>query len=171
MCDECDRLATQYLQEFTVKDIKTILDPRDLPHRDYAPLLKNVKLRAIRNNTMKFFVRNNLNGWFSYVRFVEWDAQVKDLSIDATEAARLLLWSGNVQIHCLCPSFAFHGYAYILTQLGAAIVPEVRFPHIRNPKLLGIACKHLRRVIPVLPFYLGDMAAAIKQQRNRLKIG
>lgn len=166
-----DEGGREYLKEFTVRNFISVFNPRDLPHRDYAPLLKSVNYRGTRGNTMRFFVRNNINGWMTYVRFKEWDEQLRDFSITPVEASRLLLWSGNIEVGCGCPSFKFYGYQYILTQLGAAIVPEVRFPHIRNPHLRGLCCKHLRRSICTLPFHLGDISQAIKFQRQRIESG
>lgn len=157
------------LDEVTYKDLLHHIDPRDLPHRDYAPLIPFVRYVETRKNTMKFFVPNRYNGWNVYIRFPQWMEQVRDTSINVNEASRLVLWADDIQIHCGCPSFKFYGYAFILTQLGAAIIPETRFPHIRNPLLKGVACKHCRRVIKVLPFHLGNMASAMKQQRAALR--
>lgn len=156
------------LDEFTYKDMLHVIDPRDLPHRDYAPLIPYVKYISTADNTMKFFVPSpvTINAWNFYIQFVEWDAQVMDTALPAPEAARLLLWGGNLRVHCGCPSFLYYGYAYILTQLDAAMKAEVRFPKIRNPQLKGLLCKHGRRAIKVLPFHLADMAKAIKQQRE-----
>lgn len=142
-----------------------------LPFRDWAPLIPFVKYVGYRKNTMKFFVPNKYNGWETFIQFDEWMEQVHDQSVNANEAARLLLWGGNVRVHCGCPSFSFWGFNYITTQLDAAIVPETRYPHIRNPDLKGITCKHLIRTLKVLPFHLGDMAGAIKEQRRRLATG
>jgi hypothetical protein len=58
---------------------------------------------------------------------------------------------------------------YIMTQKDAAIIPEVRYPHIRNPNLKGVVCKHLNRTLKVLPFHLGNLAAAVKEQRKALE--
>jgi hypothetical protein len=158
------------LDEVTYKDIFNVINPRDLPHRDYAPLLKYVKYVGTEDNTMKFFVPSAtspvINAWNCYVQFIEWDAEVRDTNVTAPEAARLLLWGGNIRLHCGCPSFKFYGYQFILTQLDASMEAEIRFPRIRNPQLKGICCKHLRRCIKTLPFHLGDMAKAIKQQRE-----
>jgi hypothetical protein len=158
------------LDEMTYKDILHVIDPRDLPHRDYAPLIKYVRIVGIKGNIAKFFVPSptKINSWNCYIQFTQWNEQLRDTSITPTEAARLLLWSGDIKMHCACPAFLFWGMQYILTQLDTAIVPENRFPHIRNPNLKGIACKHLRRTIKVLPFHMGDMAKAIKEQRSQL---
>jgi hypothetical protein len=102
--------------------------------------------------------------WANYVRFVQWNEIGGDKSLDANERARLLLWVGDIQIHCECPSFLFYGYCYILTQLDAAIIPEYRPPNIRNRELKGVTCKHGNRVLKSLAFHLGDIAKEIKKQ-------
>ena len=55
-----------------------------------------------------------------------------------------------------------------MTQLDAAIVPEQRFPKIKNPQLKGVVCKHLLRTLKVLPFHLGDVAKAIAAERKKM---
>jgi|HigsolmetaGSP11D_1036233.scaffolds.fasta_scaffold00013_34 hypothetical protein len=186
MCQHCSSLREhEYfgnddipvrLDELHYRDIMAEIVPNNvagrkhnkLPFRDWAPLIKYVRYVTTRGNTMKFMVPAKYNAWETYIQFPEWESQVRDTNIDANEAARLLLWSGNVRLHCNCPAFSFWGFQYILTQLDAAIYAEGRFPIIRNPDLKGIACKHLIRTLKVLPFHLGDMAAAIRAQRIRL---
>lgn len=173
MCDDCnhinyDNYLKERIDEMTYKDIKNVINPRDLPHRDYAPLLKNVNFRGIKKDILRFFVKNKYNGWYTFFKFSEWDNVVNDTSLTAVEASRLLLWSSDIQLHCECPSFKFWGYQYILSQLDASIIPEKRFPHIRNPNLKGICCKHLRRAILVMPAYLGDISFEINRQRKAL---
>lgn len=173
-----DHVPAMELDEMQYADLLHSIDPRDLPHRDYAPLLKYVKYVGTDDNVMKFYVpsptpekyRNfgPLNLWTCFIQFVEWPETMKDLSLNSVEAARLIFWGSNVRIHCPCPAYKFWGSQYIDTQLGIAMVPEPRYPDIRNPKLLGIACKHLRRVLKTGMFHLGDMAAEIKKQRENL---
>jgi hypothetical protein len=165
------------LDEMFYQDLYRAIDPRDLPHRDHEPLLKYVKYVETKDNIMKYYVpsptpekyRNfsGLNLWTTEIQFIEWDAVLADVSLNANEAARMVLWGANVRIHCPCPAYLFWGMQYIDTQLGIAIYPENRYPDIRNPQLRGIACKHLRKTIKVLPFHLGDIAAEIKKQRNQ----
>jgi hypothetical protein len=164
MPDHCFAPAVR-LDEFTVKDLRTIINPTDLPHRDYEPLLRQIEYQGTEKDVCKWLVHNRLNGWETYVQFMDWQEQLADTSLNAVEVANLLQWSGDVRLYCKCPSFKFWGYQYILTQLQASIVPEDRFPHIRNPLLKGICCKHLRKLFRVLPFQTGPIAAAIKQQR------
>jgi len=168
--DHDDIQCLRRLDEFTVKDISKIVNPNDLPHRDYEPLLKQVKYQETKQNICKFLVMNNYNGWETYIRFLAWDEQIRDTSLKATEVANLLMWSGDVQFYCKCPAFKFWGMQYICTQLGISIVPENRFPYKRNPQLKGILCKHERKMLKTLPFYTGDIAKAINQQRQALGI-
>jgi hypothetical protein len=156
-------LDEMYYQQFMQK-----IDPHWLPHKDYSHLIPLVRYTGTKGNIMRYFVPNKYNGWLTYIKFPEWGEQVKDMSLTAPEAARLLLWGANLQLHCGCPAYLFWGMNYILTQTDSAIVPETRYPHIRNPNLKGIVCKHLNRTLKVLPFHLGDMASAIKSQRKEL---
>jgi len=158
------------LDEFTVKDISKIINPTDLPHRDYEPLLRSVKWEGCKQNICKWLVLNSMNGWNTYVQFMDWDQQLQDTSINAREMANLLMWSGDIRFHCTCPAYRFWGMQYICTQLGCAIIPENRFPHVRNPQLKGIFCKHGRKLFRVIQFQRGFIAGAIKRQRDALGI-
>lgn len=137
----------------------------NLPHRDWAPLIKYVNYFGHDQGIFKFFVPNKHNGWFTYIQFDDWDDQLCDITMSAPELARLFLWSGNIKIHCPCPAFKFWGHQYIMTMRDSAIIPEIRYPHIRNPNLKGGCCKHLIRTLKVLPFHLGTMAREIKASR------
>jgi hypothetical protein len=137
----------------------------NLPHRDWAPLIKYVKYHGHDQGIFRFFVPNKYNGWFTYIQFEEWDNTIFDHDLTAPEVSRLLLWAGNIRVHCPCPAFKFWGHQYIMTQKDSAIIPEIRYPHIRNPQLRGGCCKHLNRTIKVLPFHLGFMAHEVKQAR------
>lgn len=156
------------LDEMQFSEIMHAIDPRDLPYRNYEPLIKFVRYVGTQDNIMKFFVPSptKINRWNTYIQWTQWHEQVRDTSITATEAARLLLWGGDLRWHCACPAYKFWGMQYISTELDIAIISEIRRPNIRNPQLKGIGCKHLIRCTKVLPFHLGDMAKAIKEQRQ-----
>lgn len=139
-----------------------------LPFRDWQPLVKSVHYRGYRKDTLKFFVPNKYNGWETYIQFPEMQEQIDDDSITPQEAARLLFWGGTLRVHCGCPSFSFWGFQYIATQLDAAIIPETRYPKVRNPQLKGIVCKHLIKTLKVLPFHLGDIASVIADHRQKM---
>jgi len=120
-------------------------------------------------NTMNFrvpsseFEKNRINYINSFM-FEEWDNIGSDPDFDYNERARLLLWVGNIRLHCTCPSFLYWGYQYICTVLDAAIYPEERYPRIRNPGERGIVCKHLNRTLRVLPFNNAAIARELKSQ-------
>jgi len=158
------------LDELTIKDIKNVIDPNDLPHKDYEPLLKDVIWQGAKNDICKWLVMNNMNGWNVYLRFVSWNEQLYDTSTNARDVSNLLMWSSDVQMYCACPSYTYHGYRFVDFALGCGLVPETRFPKVRNPRLLGIGCKHIRRLYRVIEFQRGFIAGAIKKQRASLGI-
>lgn len=159
------------LDEEYYQSLMKLYVPNWLPHNDYSPLIPFVKYDGHKGNTMRFFVPNKYNGWNTYVRFEEWWDVINDREYNAVESARLLLWGANLKLHCGCPAYLFWGHQYILTTKDAAIVPEDRFPDIRNPQRKGGLCKHLTRSLKVLPFHLGDMARIIKEQRTAIDAG
>lgn len=154
------------LDEEYYKQLMATYVPGWLPYNDYSPLIPYVKYDGHKGNTFRYFVPNRFNGWNTYIRFVEFSDVVNDREYNAAESSRLLLWGGNLQLHCGCPAYLFYGMNYILTTKDAAIVPEKRFPSIRNPQLKGGMCKHLIRSMKVLPFHLGDIARAVKEARE-----
>ncbi|RMH21731.1 MAG: hypothetical protein D6698_02250 [Gammaproteobacteria bacterium] len=160
------------LNETTYKEIVSLIDGNFLSQRIRAKMLKRSKLEEIKDDgTMVFKVpsseyHHNHKIYDNIVKFDQWDAVVNDMDFNANEAARILLWAGDIRLHCDCPSFLYHGYAYLITVMDADIVPEDRPPKIRNPKERGIVCKHLNLTLQVLPFNLGKIASKIKKLRK-----
>jgi len=53
----------------------------------------------------------------------------------------------DVKVHCDCPAFLWWGSQYSLEQRDTALNPAgVPFPHVRDPALNNIICKHLEAV-------------------------
>lgn len=163
------------LLEFTYRDVLNHIGMENpvgakspkLPYRDWEKLIRSCKLVGVQSNTACFHLPNKYNGWNTFVRFVQWNDEITDRRLTPREAAKLLLWEGDIQFHCGCPSYKFWGHQYVATELGCAIIPENRFPHIRNPNLVGAGCcKHLRKTMRVLPFYNADFAKYIREQRE-----
>ena len=164
----------QELQEMTYKDIAQAIDPNFLSHKIRADELKFVQFRGFDGDTMIFRVTSsdygktgeaNENTMYNcLVKFDEWEEIGQDQSINYLERARMLLWVGNVRLHCSDPSFLYWGFQWILTQMDAAIEPETMEPVRNNPGHRGIVCKHLNRVLRVLPFYAPDIAKEMRRQ-------
>jgi len=57
------------------------------------------------------------------------------------------LLTGDILLHCTCPAFQWWGSHYTLHQLDTALSPEDRYPHIRDPNLERVACKHVIAVL------------------------
>ncbi len=95
-----------------------------------------------------------------YVEFLNWSAAVASPA-PAKDLAREL-FEGRVRWRCDCGRFTYW-YSYIAT-VGQFIYgdQQVNFPKIRNPKLIGVACKHGLRVMQQLS------SPAVRQRIERL---
>jgi hypothetical protein len=74
----------------------------------------------------------------------------------------------DVRVRCGCEDFGFSGGAYILT-VSKSIYgdDEIRYPHIKNPGLKGMLCKHLISVLKVLPANASSIAKEINDKYLR----
>ena len=160
------------LNEATYKELASMIDGNFLQQKIRSDALNGIKLLGFDDNVMRFQInssefQNNRIKYMCSVQFDDWDEIGQDADLNFNEKARMLLWVGNIRLHCTDPSFLFWGYQYLLTSLDAAIYPEERKPAERNPGERGIVCKHLNRILRVLPFYSGSIASELKRQYNR----
>ena len=91
--------------------------------------------------------------WYNiFVLFEDFYTIGKDRDIDFEDAIDYAINFSDWHIRCSCPSFLYHGFAYMGTQLRYiyGIPHENRFPKIRNPNLKSTACKHCDVVIEYL---------------------
>lgn len=163
--------ATPILNEATYKEITTMIDGNFLNQKIRSDALAGVSLGTIEDNILRYIVdssefASNRIQYQCSVLFDEWDEINQDTELNYAEKARMLLWVGNIRLHCTCPSFLYHGYQYLLAVIDAAIYDEVRKPVIKNPGERGIVCKHMNRILTVLPFYSGKIATELKRQNE-----
>lgn len=167
---QCIRMEqVRGLNEATYKELAGMIDGNFLNQKIRADALNGIKLAGIEGNTMQFLINSseyaqNRIQYQCSVQFDQWEEVSQDTDLNFVEKARLLLWVGNIRLHCTDPSFLYWGYQYLLTALDAAVYPEERKPQVKNPDERGIVCKHLNRILRVLPFYSGDIAKALKAQ-------
>lgn len=157
------------LNEATYKELAGMIDGNFLSQKVRADALNGIQLQGFDDNMAQFVInsseyQSNRIKYQCAVKFDEWDDVLQDGSFNNNERARMLLWVGNIRLHCTCPSFLYHGYQYLLGAVDASIYPEDRKPQKSNPDERGIVCKHLNRILRVLPFYSGDIAAEMKRQ-------
>lgn len=91
--------------------------------------------------------------WYKvYILFEDFYCLAKDKDIDFEDAIDYAINYGDIHIRCQCPSFLYHGFAYISDRLKYlyGIPREKRFPEIRNPNLKSTMCKHCDVVIEFL---------------------
>lgn len=158
------------INEATYKQLAQEIDGGFLNQKIRAEELRGAFFVGFKpENVMNFRVpssehdKNRIN-YINSIMFENWDEIGSDPDFDFNERARMLLWVGDIRLHCTCPSFLYWGYQSILTVLDAAIYPEERFPRIRNPNERGVVCKHLNITLRVLPFNNTAIARELKKQ-------
>lgn len=85
--------------------------------------------------------------------------------VDFRKLSKKFMDKADIQLFCSCPAFKFWGPAFILSldKYDAHYTRgEERPPSVRNPKKYGAVCKHLDRLLKVLPFYGGTMSKWLK---------
>jgi len=85
--------------------------------------------------------------------------------VDFRKLSKKFMNKADIQLFCSCPAFKFWGPAFILSldKYDAHYTrKEERPPSVRNPKRYGAVCKHLDRLLKVLPFYSGTLARWLK---------
>ncbi len=82
------------------------------------------------------------------IRLDEWNDQLINTT-DYKESVRAAL-RGHVSIDCTCGRYQYW-FRYVATAAKVALTPfEKDFPKIRNPKLLGMCCKHQLKTLKTL---------------------
>jgi hypothetical protein len=158
------------LNEATYKELGSLVDGNFLSQKLRSDELNGIRFVGFEpEDVMNFHVNSSKSSdnrirYTNSIQFEEWDEIGSDPDLNFAERARMLLWAGNIKLHCTCPSFLYWGYQYMCTVLDAAIYPEERYPRERNPGERGIVCKHLNRVLRVLPFHSGEIAKETKNQ-------
>lgn len=159
------------LSEATYKEITALIDEGFLLQGLRSKALLGVELRGYQYKSAIFNMKssehhNNQTVYTNLFRFKEWDLFIDEDTMKPIERARELFYRGNLELHCTCPSFLFHGYQYLLTQRQAALVPEARPPVKKNPANRGIVCKHLNRSLKAFPFWATSLAKYIKENHK-----
>lgn len=169
----------QIIQEFTKKDFQVAFDP---VKSKYAELVTTRLMDISAEGVMVFHstavTTSKVPYWVQHVVIVDWFTAIGMVDLNYSERANLAIF-GDLLLRCNDPSYLYHGFAFILSQLdsnaysnpsGTEKYPdydgntgvEDRYPIIRNPDLEGIVCKHLIRVLTQLPYMISSVAKAMK---------
>lgn len=168
------KIKKDRIDELTYKQVISQIDNNFLDQKVRADALEGIQLSSIDiqdNLDFTFMVRSSEHAknnvvYANTIRIIkdQWQDIIDDESLSPIERSRLLMYDGQVQLNCTCPSFLYWGYRYILARQGASIFPETRPPVERNPRQRGIVCKHMHKVIKAYPFYTGNFAKFIKRE-------
>ena len=146
-----------FIRQATVREL---IDEEDLDfysrskHKAATKRQGRPDLVRVYASTVEWRVRSenfhkNQTNYRVFVLMKDFVSLAKDRSIPLEEAIEYSLNHGDVTVSCTCPSFLYHGFSYLGTQLGYkyGLPRENRFPRERNPGLRGSACKHVILVL------------------------
>jgi len=164
------------LDELNVNDLRKGIDPqkRALSKAVIGKGLQEISIDGVLKFHTNAVTTHGVAYWQQWVILLSWWDAISQVDLPYIERANLAVTSGDILIRCDCPSFLFHGFAFILSSLDADanmypdydmnMGPETRFPKIRNPELKGVMCKHLvRTVADIMPFKISSVAKAMKE--------
>ena len=103
------------------------------------------------------------------VQFLGWRAMLTGSREKGTASVRNHIAGGKIKFSCDCERHRyFYNYMATLGKYGIG-TPETRFPHIRNPELTGIACKHVLRVMHTILAGAGVQYLLNELRKDRAK--
>ena len=168
-----ESLFESLIQEITVNDLKKDFKGTSKPHDGLVDRSKDVDVRlekitddGVMHWTAKAVTTKGVERWKQEVKLKDWDEALELDDLNFKERANLAIF-GDLEVSCNDPSWLYWGYKYIATQLdyneGDS---ENRAPKIRNPNEEGVVCKHLISVLKALPFYISEVAGAMKKVKG-----
>ena len=179
----------QAIFSFTGKELLDNEDPNFLHRSQRVKELQSPVLEFAYANTLKFKIKSSKFGqkvklknggvgtngtWYNvFVLFEDFYTIGKDKDIPFEDAIDYAINFADVHIRCSCPSFLYHGFSFMGTQLKYlyGIPKENRFPIIRNPELKSTACKHCDAVIQYILRNKDLIVKMFAQYYNRLDSG
>lgn len=141
------KLGKQFTGGITAKQVIELSAPIDRARSNDQ--IRTAIPMASRDGVMHFVTNagpdSDVTRHHVYVEFLNWGAAVASPAQPKDMARQL--FEGNLRWRCDCGRFNFW-YSYIAT-VGQFIYgdKQVNYPKIRNPKLVGVACKHGLRVM------------------------
>lgn len=110
------------------------------------------------------------------IRLEEWDTAMDSLNGEKGNAKKIVknLCAGRASVDCDCGRWQYW-YRYIGTAGNFALTPpkEYAYPKIRNPRLQGVACKHIIHALTRLQAgsWQITVAKALERDANRVGFG
>lgn len=150
------------IYEFTRKDI---VGATDLKTRDRSKKVHGVNYLGIMEDyTICFRVRSATTPGLTYidkVQMLDYPEADQEEDLSVRDKVRLAV-AGDLKVRCSCPAFLYWGFEYITTELEIHRGEDQKiYPHIRNPKLEGVVCKHLYSTLNALPFNIMKIVSDI----------
>lgn len=154
------------LDEFNRNDIIRGTDKKNIERSKRVPSVSYIGITE--DYTVLEKARSATTPGVTYdirIRLLDYPEIAAEEDLSVRDKVRLAI-AGNLQVSCSCPAFKWWGYEYISTQLGIKDgEPQAIYPHIRNPKLEGVVCKHLYKALQVFPLHYMMIVSDISKGR------
>jgi hypothetical protein len=135
---------------FTIEQLVYARDPKFLNKDERIRQLENPELDKVFGSTVQYKTKSskfdvNKKKYLQRILFQDFAILARDKDIPIMDAVNYAIEDGDVRIRCSCPSFLYHGWAYLGTQMDYlyGIPRENRPPVVRNPKYRSVGCKHI----------------------------
>lgn len=183
------KIEKKPIYSFTLKEL---LDNEDLNfiHRGkYVKELQSPLLLYCYANTLVFEIKSSKFGqkvkmkdgkigtnntkYKIFVLFEDFYTIGRDKDIPFEDAIDYAINFGDCHIRCNCPSFLFHGFSFLGTELRYlyGVPRENRYPVVRNPQLKSTMCKHCDKVVEYIQRNKALIAKMFAEYYNRLNEG
>lgn len=116
-------------------------------------------------NELRFQCNSVTTPGKKYTVILQFNPLSPDLIVNKRTNLNKLLLDSGIKVYCGCSSFLFWGFQYIAVKKGYAAFGswKVPYPKIRNPKLRGLSCKHIRSICMALPFWAPSISKFLRK--------
>ena len=116
-------------------------------------------------NELRFQVNFATTPGKKYTAIIQFNPISPTLIVDKKTNLNKLLKESGIKIYCSCPAHTFWGFQYLAVRKGYAAFGslKVAYPKIRNPRLRGYSCKHIRAICMALPFWATSISKYLRK--------
>lgn len=163
-------LADHYVGGITAKKIISLSSPIDIERCNTEIL--SVAPHSIKDGVVQFIT--NASGKYKEkvhyinVQFLEYNSMALSPDMPTSLQIKSRLSLGNVKFECDCGRHTYW-YRYMASIGGYGYGrQEEGYPKVRNPRLMGLACKHVLRVMQYIqmPLFQNFIKNSISKERN-----
>lgn len=126
---------------------RDIYSKSDIRSKTRVMHINRPRFEKCTDNEAYFSVTSQFNPPKEHIVIIQAPSITEDTTVNDLKK---IVRKEDIKIACSCEAFLYWGYKYISYKAQAGIDPETRAPNVRNPKQVGMACKHILAVLRML---------------------